>query len=227
MRIWILCAIMMAGVGVCPGETAATTAKNGETVQGSGTATSQTRSLGCFNVLHLQTPLNVTVKRGAGEKVQCVITGDDNIVPLIVTEVDTEELMIKAKESYQSKTGLKVDIVIPRQREFDALLQSSGNISLEDVAEEQLLVRLEGSGNITATGKVKKVEADLSGSGNIQLSSVQAETAEVTLGGSGNIEVHATETLDVKLAGSGSIMYGGSPKTVNQSKTGSGNIIKK
>ena len=240
MRMEMLFTMVMIGASASFGETTTTAAGEGHTAavearKGSrhdgakatvvGEPISETRSLSAFNVMHVRAPVSVSVK--AGERMKCTITGDKDVVPRIVTEVDAEELMIRAPKGLKSDDPISILIEMPRVKAFDALLQSAGNVDVRDVAEEALLLRLEGTGNVTASGKVEKLEADLSGAGNLNASALEAGSAEVTLSGTGNISVHVTKVLDANLKGSGTITYAGSPKTVNETRTGTGNIIKK
>jgi hypothetical protein len=83
---------------------------------------------------------------------------------------------------------------------------------------------LSGSGNITAEGLVKTVDARLEGSGNILCGDLQAQSAIVRLDGSGNIMVNASDELDVALNGSGNVQYRGNPANVQKTIKGSGSV---
>jgi hypothetical protein len=46
----------------------------------------------------------------------------------------------------------------------------------------------------------------------------------VTISGSGSVSVHATNSLNAAIYGSGDIRYSGRPETVQQQITGSGSV---
>lgn len=123
-------------------------------------------------------------------------------------------------------------------------IQGSGNIDIQSLVADDLSIDLNGSGNITIEElDVKTVETSLQGSGDIQLEG-KTETETVKVGGSGNylagdlaalaadisipgsadITIWASDTLTVRVNGSGDIRYYGQPM-IDQSGSGSGNLI--
>src|SRR5579883_618754 len=79
--------------------------------RGSGKRTSETRTVPDFHQvsLHGSGTLNITV--GAPQKLTLEL--DDNLLPIITTEVKHGTLLIRHKESYSSKEGLKATITLP------------------------------------------------------------------------------------------------------------------
>jgi hypothetical protein len=102
----------------------------------------------------------------------------------------------------------------------------SGSIAINDVAKERLNLVINGSGDITAKGRVTQLGATINGSGDVHAADLKSERAAITVNGSGDAYVYATGVLSAKVCGSGHITYTGSPAEVQKSVTGSGGIIK-
>ena len=84
--------------------------------------------------------------------------------------------------------------------------------------------RLQGSGDIVLTGSAPKQRAVISGSGDIHNFGLNSGEAITEIVGSGDIEVLVQERLDVRISGSGSVSYKGTPTDINSTIVGSGNI---
>jgi hypothetical protein len=192
------------------------------TVVGSGKVISETRNVSGFSSVELQGSANMEVTFGNAESV--VITADDNILPLIETNVQTGQLIIrdKAKTNINPSTPVRVNVTIQALK--GVTLSGSGKINVSQMAGDSLVINLTGSGSITVTGTVTAVNASLPGSGNIYCGGLHAKTAKVKLDGSGDIEIYASQSLDAGILGSGSILYSGNPAQVSKSIVGSGNI---
>ena len=108
-----------------------------------------------------------------------------------------------------------------------ARLMGSGTISVDGVNARTFTAELPGSGLLTVSGTVDRLDATLAGSGNMQLGDLTARSVTATVPGSGRLDVHATHTLDASIPGNGQIVYSGHPKTVNQIVNGSGAILRR
>lgn len=192
-------------------------------VKGSGTLATEVRQVAEFTEVELAGSADVEVTVGGEQKV--VVEADDNILPLVETNVVNGRLVIRIKPNNSILTGFTVRVSITMPAMQAALLTGSGNLTVRDLTGEKVELTLSGSGNIVVDGKVTELTAELTGSGNIQCEDLDAEVVTAKLSGSGNINVNATRELDARLLGSGNIRYGGSPATVKETDSGSGEII--
>jgi Putative auto-transporter adhesin, head GIN domain len=123
-------------------------------------------------------------------------------------------------------------------------ISGSGDMSFnEGITAEALKLRVRGSGSIVGKVDVKTLESSLSGSGNMKLSgsaenskvrvigsgnftssSLVTVTSAVHVSGSGKAEINASDKVDAAIRGSGDVRYTGTAKTINSSKSGSGEI---
>ena len=192
------------------------------TIKGSGNKISESRELDNFSSLELFGSIDVNMS--FGKEYSCIVEGDDNLVHFIRTEVKDQQLQILIKQNYSTIKGLLVNITAP---EYDKVsILGSGDVNLSDVNHETLSLKISGSGNIIAIGRVKKLLANVNGSGDLKLSKLQSNNATITINGSGDAKIWASESLTAKVNGSGDITYYGDPENVQSKVNGSGNIIK-
>jgi hypothetical protein len=62
------------------------------------------------------------------------------------------------------------------------------------------------------------------GSGSISASEVVGKNVSASVTGSGSISVGVLDALEASIAGSGSVIYKGSPSVIHKSITGSGSV---
>ncbi len=226
----------MAGCGVV-----------GPDVKGSGNIESEARQVAPFSGVDVEGSADVTVTYGTEQSV--TITTDDNILPIITTEVSNGVLTIDSKESYSTRHGVKVAVTIPllesveingsgdvvvegTQLEnrpvesFRIEIDGSGNVRVPQLNAAKARAQIDGSGDITLGGTGGTLEAEIDGSGDINAEEFRVLNAVVRVEGSGDIRVYATESLEASVSGSGDIYYRGDPKVVQKSISGSGEIIR-
>ncbi len=88
-------------------------------------------------------------------------------------------------------------------------------------------MEIAGSGDVRAKGKTGTVAIRVSGSGDVHLGDLEARDGNVEVSGSGDVEVWASDSLLISVAGSGDVIYRGDPPKVTKSVAGSGSIRKR
>jgi hypothetical protein len=193
-----------------------------DVVRGSGKMVSESRPVSGFTSLELAGSADVEVSFGETESV--VVEAEDNILPLVETEVRGSTLVVRLKPLTSISTTRGIHVTVTMKELESASLPGSGQIVIENLQAEQVGFGLYGSGKIIADGAVDELVATLSGSGNIECGDLQADSVSVKISGSGNAEVYASESLDASISGSGNIKYNGDPEEVNKSVSGSGEV---
>lgn len=100
-------------------------------------------------------------------------------------------------------------------------ISGSGHISLP-VTVKSLDVSISGSGNITMKGSAEQAEVSISGSGRINASGLQVKTCKTKISGVGKCYADVTESLDLRISGSGSFYYKTKPASLYVSVSGIG-----
>lgn len=215
---------------------------SGERITGSGNVITENRPVGSFNRVRMEIYGTLEIQQGTAESL--TITGEDNILPLLVTDVQSGELVIKFRpntsiitirpvqisltvvnlaELDNSSSG-KVTVGPIKTDDFQVTSSSSGNIGIEQIQADKITAVLSSSGNITIKGSANELDLRVSSSGSFQGGDLQVQKAGVRLSSSGNATVWVIENLSANISSSGNVNYYGNP-SVNQSTTSSGRLI--
>ena len=173
-------------------------------IKGEGMVVTQEFDLDDFNKIESQASFDVIVQQGTTQKV--VVEGQQNIIDRIQLKVSNENLEMDLQNGSYRNFELTVLITVPNLEKV--LLDGSGNIEIIDFEEDDLELKIKGSGNINATGQltiVNQIKIHDDGSGNIKIEDLVADEVVAIIKGSGNIEVEdgSTKDLDITLDGSG------------------------
>ena len=208
---------------------------------GSGVSTTEERSVADFDRLAFTFLGEMTIVQDGSESL--TITGDDNIVPRIVTEVDDGMLTIRATPGtvgqpvvplrYELHVKELSDITLSGLGSIDAealrasrlrlVMSGAGSLAIEQLEADEVDSTLSGLGNVTVGGAVARQEVLVSGAGNYDGGALRSAVADVAVTGLGNADVNVSERLTAEISGSGSITYVGRPE-VEQMVTGLGTI---
>ncbi|WP_052375129.1 head GIN domain-containing protein [Chondromyces apiculatus] len=179
--------------------------------QGSGIPAVQARSIGgvhtpAFRAITLEGSIDAHVT--IDPRISVVVRCDDNLVPLIRTDLRGEELVIDVDDrvlGISPKVPCRVDVTTP------------------DMAR----LRVHGSAEARVTGASPHLaEVALSGSGNVDIASLQSDALTLDLSGSGEIRVARLDAqrVDLSTSGSGDITLGGRTAHLRVATSGSGDI---
>jgi Putative auto-transporter adhesin, head GIN domain len=190
------------------------------TLHGSGVAATQARTVPAFSRVEVNGSAAVVAK--IGDATALSMTGDDNLLAYVTTEVRGDTLVIAMQPGrYDFERDLVVEFGTPRLESF--AVHGSSNAQLSGFEGGALALAISGSGRVRAGGRVDSLHVSISGSGDMQLEELEARQASIAIAGSGDVRVHASESLDVSISGSGNVRYRGQP-AINQRITGSGSI---
>lgn len=214
---------------------------NFEIVTGSGNMTSDARQVSDFTRVELNGVGSLKITQGEQESLH--IEGDDNILPLITTDVKDGALIIGIKKGYTVKptASLTYNLTVKDLEQvelnglgdvsmndlqtdaFSIYVRGSGNADIENLTANTLRVEITGLGDITVSGTVDSQTVVISGSGNYKAKDLSSKDAEVKISGLGSARLRVSENLDARISGAGSIEYIGDP-VVQQKVEGLGDI---
>jgi hypothetical protein len=196
-----------------------------ERIKGSGKLITQSRDLPEFTRIRHSgsADLNITI----GEPQVVTVTFDDNLVEVIETEVEGSTLYIGSSRnvSYSSSRGCRIDITVAGLNEVE--LKGSGDVLIDGLDSDLFAYTVAGSGDLVVRGSAREIEIAVKGSGDINARDLIARDAYVRIMGSGDVQVHATESFDGSVYGSGDIRYYGNPAHISTRVAGSGEISKR
>lgn len=192
------------------------------TLHGSGKQAVQGRTVAPFHAVDLAGANNVTVYVGGPRSVS--VRADDNLIKYVTTRVRRGTLAIGQSRSFSTSGPMRVEISVPS---LDAVtLSGTGVVDVTGVRTARLVVRVPGSGTLTATGRATVLDAALAGAGDVRLQGLVARDVTATVSGTGRLHVDATRSLHARLSGTGAIVYSGNPMNVTESSTGTGSITR-
>ena len=192
-------------------------------VRGSGQGKNEAREVAPFTAIEVKCAgtINVTAQGKPGLE----ISGDDNIVPLIKSEVRNNTLYVTADKDYDPKNKVQINISTPDLAKF--VFAGAGEATLSNIKNNQLEIVASGAGEVKASGETKEADITLSGAGQVDARNLLAEKTKATSTGVGEMDVYASDQLDASTSGVGVINYYGNPKTVNKHAGGIGAINQK
>jgi hypothetical protein len=196
-----------------------------ERITGSGSSSSEHRSINGFTSVQMSGSTNVIVKQGNSFDVQ--VQGYNNLLPYFETRVSNGVLLLGYKNNVNvDNDNIQVTVTLPVLSGLSILgsgdMQAIGNFTGSSTME----AKISGSGNILIEqGITENFYCTISGSGNIQAFGLQSRKAETNSSGSGSIQLSTTDELKVRISGSGDVYYKGNP-AVSVQISGSGKVVK-
>jgi hypothetical protein len=194
-----------------------------DTVVGSGNVRTETRDLKGFDVIQSKGSIDLDVK--LGPQFAVVVEADDNLFPVIRTEVSGGALVVDSKGSWTSHHATTVHVTLPRLTALG--VQGSGDAKIHDFSGDRLGVKIQGSGDVSGTGRVQNLHVVIQGSGDADLYKLDADDVQVRVDGSGDAKVSAAKTLQATIHGSGDVIWHGDAPHVDAQVHGSGDVIRK
>lgn len=237
-RRWLIAALASLALPAAPAWA--------DTVTGSGRMQTETRALSGFTGVHLEASIKLVVRQSGTEAVQ--LRGDDNLLPLIETFVESRSgrptLVVRWQRRTSIRNGNDIVVTVDMARIESLATAGSGSIEAAALKAESLRLSIAGSGDIAVggldagsldaaiagsgdikvAGRAGEVAVRVAGSGDADLSALSAERARVSIAGSGDVDLNADQALSVSIAGSGDVRYGGSVTEVKRSVVGSGEV---
>jgi len=201
------------------------TACTKDSIRGSGSTLTETRSVAPFTGVQLEGSGDVTVVQGAQQKVE--VRGYENLLPIYETYVRNGTLVLRFQDDYNIRNNnISVNIVVPTLAGTG--INGSGNFTIRNFNGTSLTTEINGSGDVyTENNTYDNAVLKVNGSGHIRGQQIHAGEADAQINGSGTIDIFCTQKLKATIHGSGEINYWGNPEGVSVDVSGSGSVRKK
>jgi hypothetical protein len=220
------------------------TACDDEFVRGRGDVVNQTRAVSTFTAVEVSGDFEVYLRQGPAEDIR--LEGQQNVLDVVTTKVDGQELEIKFKPfvNVGRHKPIRVYITNPTLTSLDLSgssraegqtpwtvdnlhlkVSGSGSLSLEMQEANEVESRISGSGSMNLSGDAEDFQSEISGSGDVRAFGFVVKRADAKISGSGNCELTVTQSLNARISGSGNVRYKGDP-SVNVSVSGSGKVTR-
>ena len=189
---------------------------------GSGRSETATRDVAAFEQVVLQTSGDVTIDLTGTSSV--TITADDNVLPLLTTQVTDGRLELGSRRSFNSRSAVTYSITAATLTGVE--ITGSGNVLVTGLSSGPFSAVVSGSGTIEPAGTCDVLTVEISGSGDVKGENLACATGQVSVSGSGSAAVDVSDQLDATISGSGDITYNGDPQ-VNPDVSGSGRVSRR
>jgi hypothetical protein len=210
---------------------------------GSGTIVAERRAVAGFDAIDFAAAGTVLVSQGSEESL--TIETDDNVLPLVRSEVRGATLRVWFANDESNRSPRPTRLVATVGMRTLSSLTVSGAAQVESTAieTERLTLTISGTAtvvltgiaarelrfiglgmsNVTLAGIVGTQQIELNGTGSYRATDLACNEVDVSLNGVGEIAVRVAERLNVEIAGSGAVTYVGEP-TVTERISGTGTV---
>ncbi len=195
--------------------------ENVSTIKGSGTLATETREVSDFDAVRVVGNGIATIT--VGETETLTIEAEDNILPVLTSEVENGTLILSTKTNTSMNPTRDIRYTITAKSLAALKVTGNATITASGITADQFAIDLSGSGQITASGTTEMLTVEFTGNGNVFAFELAADSASVGLAGNGRIELNVRTALDADLSGDGQVVYVGEPE-VTSTVTGNGSV---
>jgi len=211
-----------------------------QTVRGSGNIATETRNVSAFDRVSVAGAGELTLVQGEEESL--TIEADDNLLPLIESEVVNGRLSIGPRRvNLRPTTTVRYNLRLRDIRRLDlsgsvhatadsvkgdhfvVIISGSGRMDLASLDAGTLTSSISGSGSTQVAGQVKQQKIHVTGSGSHGAKDLKCAEAEADISGSGHVSLWVVDSLTADISGSGRVEYRGNPR-VTSHVSGSGRV---
>lgn len=191
-------------------------------VAGSGVRKTEQRNLDPFSSITTEGALDIEV---VAQKAQTLaISGDDNLLPLVNTDVSNGVLRISNTRGYSTREALTIKISVPDVVFVRA--NGAGTMEISGLKNDKFKIHINGAPTIRVAGETKALEINANGAGKVDAHKLRSTSAVVEANGVPTIQVFVTDDLNVSVSGPAHVIYMGDPK-VTKTVNGPGSVEKK
>jgi len=193
-------------------------------VTGSGTLKTEVRQVSNFTSVDFSQVGTLVIDQTGAEAL--TITADDNLLPILTSDVSNGVLHLGAKDDTNYTPKQPITYLLSVKTLTGLTFSGEGVTQVHNLNGQTLMVTMSGAGSVTVQGKADSQQVTVSGAGSYDGSDFTTKTAKATVSGVGNAIINASDTLDATVSGVGNVEYLGNP-TVTAHVSGVGTVKKR
>ena len=194
--------------------------KFNRSVRGSGTMATERRELSGFHGIEAGGAFTIEVVAQKDFAVE--VEADDNLLPLVRTEVRRGILHVSSEKGLKTQNPIYIRIAAP---DIDKLeISGAATADISNIQNAGLDLDSSGASKIRLSGQTSKLIVDVSGATKIDAEGLVSENATVEASGACTVNVYVTGTLRAEASGASKITYTGSPRDVSKKSSGASSI---
>jgi hypothetical protein len=192
----------------------------------SGPPVSQKRDLGGFTRLEVSGDLELDINLLNRPDPGVRITAGSKAIDRIKTEVVDDVLRVSTKSrgltiGPDPLGDVQISLGVPAL--LALRVDGPADVDLSGLSAKSFELRVNGSGDVKARGRVDDLEMEVDGSAETDLKDLATQDASVRVDGSGDADLRVARSLELIVEGSGDVTYRGRP-SVSSRLEGSGNV---
>jgi hypothetical protein len=191
-------------------------------VAGSGQLKTESRDVRGFTDIQLEGAGQVDLTQTGIDSL--TIEAEDNLLPHLTSTVSDGRLHLRVDGAINPTKPIHYIVTVKDLSRIQ--LDGAGTVTATKIESPSLTVKIDGMGVVSLAGHADALNVSVDGAGNFDASKLSGRWAKVTLNGVGSGEVAASETVDARLDGLGSLGYAGDPE-VKRSGSGLGAVHKR
>ena len=192
-------------------------------VHGSGNVVKETREVARFTGIDVGSVFEVTVVAQSEQGVE--IEADDNLMPLIQTEVRGGRLHIESDKRFKSGSPVRIRISVQNIDEIE--VSGAANVSISDLKNDAIKIESSGGSKVTVTGETMNLKVETSGGAKVFTSELASINADIDGSGGSFVEVNVSGELRTHISGGSHVKFVGTPTNVIVKKSGGARVSKK
>jgi hypothetical protein len=192
-------------------------------VRGSGNTVIEKRYVEAFQAVDVSGVFQVEVTAQKDFSVE--IEADDNLLPLIKTEVREGVLHLLTEKRVKTSNRILVRISAPDLERVNA--SGASRVSLVDIRNSSLELDTSGASKVTASGETANLVIDVSGASKIDTEDLRSTNAEVDASGASSVVVNVSGLLKANASGASRVGYTGDPANIEEHTSGASKVFRR
>ncbi len=189
-------------------------------VAGSGNIVNENREVSNFKAIDVGGFFQVEIVAQKDFSVE--VQADDNLLPLIKTEVSDGVLKIETSEKFNSKSPIIVKVSAPNIEEIE--VSGASKVNLIDLNNESLNVDASGASKISVSGTTASLTVDVSGASKLDAENLKSENAGIEASGASSVNLFVSGDLTTNASGASNVRYSGTPKNLKNKTSGASSV---
>jgi hypothetical protein len=214
-------------------------------LEGSGVELVQLRKVEGFARVLAEKGVEVRIELSDAEQV--TVSGDDNLVDRITTEVvgDVLQVSLVSDEGMiinntlplfvmvrtpgllevRADAGSSVSVFDLVGEKLDLLINGGSNLLAEGLAITDLIVAAEGGSSVEASGSATQATVMAGGGSSVDLANLETVDMEVEVSGGSNATVNVSGSLVITASGGSTVEHSGDPDSVELKDISGGSSV--
>lgn len=192
----------------------------GRGIDGSGDLETRELDLDNFDTIDLGGAFTVEIRFGDRQKVE--VTIDDNLWDNLETDVSGGTFELGWDKKCDPDDDCSVVITMRELKQFN--VHGACDATIENFDGDRFEFYVSGAAELEIDGEVDELDIQISGAGELDARDLKAKHVKVRISGAGDGELFASESIDARISGAGSLDYWGNPEHKKTKVSGVGSI---